>query len=101
MIPDLEALDLIPAHLGLSIGGAVLSMLAMQFYSSQHLDPHDSALTRWSKRAALAIVAASLLWSSLYAMERSWQPWPPFLLLCLGVDLFLLVLVVWRHKRSD
>jgi hypothetical protein len=91
-MPDLSMIDLLPLQAVLSVTGAMLAIYAMQLPSAL---PHGELWpARLMRRLGIALVAAGMLWSVRYAFYQGWQPWPPYILLLVGVNVALLAVVV-------
>lgn len=83
----------------LTLAAFFLALYVMQLTSSQHEDSADSLLIQWLRRASLAGVALSMLWSLGYSVTKQWQPWPPTIGLLIAVVLMLIVRVAAIHAR--
>lgn len=100
---DLDTLNLMPVHTALSLAGVLLAIWLMQLASCGKLAPDDKMCIRQMRRVSMAVVAGAMLWATLYGLDRAWQPWPPFLLLSLGVDMMLGTAIVgsyWNRKEE-
>lgn len=96
-----DGVDLVPIQMILSLLGAVLSMWYMQITGACY---HESRAVRCLRRFGIFLVAAALLWSVNYAYYRAWQPWPPYVLLLLGLNVALIAAILRDHevrKRSS
>lgn len=87
-------------HMISALVGCLLSLWAMSLSAQNAIGAGEPRCLRGLRRVALAAIGGGLLWSLSYGFERDWQPWPPFLLLCIGVDLWLTVAVVAGHLRQ-
>jgi hypothetical protein len=94
-----EAANLTKMHSILAIVGALLSVYVMNLISYEHEDEVDPSWLRWVRRSGLMLVALAFGWTINYSFEHNWQPWPPEILLMVGVDLGLVVRVVAIHLR--
>lgn len=95
----LESLNLLPVQTLLSITGALLAIYAMQL---PHARPYGELWpARLIRRLGVAMVAAGMLWSVRYALYQGWQPWPPYILVLIGINLSLLATIVSDSTRAD
>lgn len=95
----LETLDLQTLHVVLSICGVMLSTHLMQL--AWHNPEEGGLLLRLLRRGNLGLVAFGMLWSLSYATDRHWQPWPPALLINMGVDAMMMIrILVIRSMRG-
>jgi predicted acyltransferase len=93
----LESLDLLPLQTVLSITGALLAIYAMQL---PHSRPYGELWpARLVRRFGVALVAGGMLWSVRYAMYQGWQPWPPYILILIGINLALLAAIISDSTR--
>lgn len=86
-------------HLTLSFVGAFLTMWVMQLVSVGHIGRTDVPVLRLFRRLSLAVIGGGMLWSLDYGFERDWQPWPPFLVILLGIDMMLLMSVLGYYLK--
>lgn len=75
----------------LTLTAFFLALYVMNLTSSINEDAHDPPWIRWLRRASLAAVALSMLWSLGYSVTMGWQPWPPMIGLLAAVIMMLLV----------
>lgn len=87
----LDGVDFVPAQVVLSLTGAILSMWYMQIASNCS---HEPRIVWCARRFGVFLIAASLLWSVVFAYYRVWQPWPPYVLLLFGLNLALLAAII-------
>ncbi len=102
-MPNLDALNWVPVHVALSFAGFVFCLYLMQLVSRGAIGADDKGCVRFFRRLSMAIIAGGMLWSLAYGFDRNWQPWPPFLLLMLGVDMAMLNSIVgayWFQKHQ-
>lgn len=83
----LDQFDLVPIQIVLSISGALLSMWYIQLPST--IVVGESRALFCARRIGVGLVAIGLLWSVSYAYYRGWQPWAPYLIVLLGINLAL------------
>lgn len=100
MVPDLSNIDLIPLHLTLSILGAALCLWTMQLSGNNMIAKGEHYCLRIVRRTGLALVATGMLLSARYGFIQGWQPWPPSIVLYLGIDLTLLATVISANRRN-
>lgn len=81
--------------------GALACVWLMVLLNRRELYAVDSTVIRQARRAALAFVACGMLWAAKFYSETAWSPWPPYVLIVFGVDLFLLISIVSAHRRVD
>jgi len=93
---DTTQIDLLPVQTFLSITGALLAIYAMQLPHS--LPVGELWYARLSRRLGVALVAGGMLWSVRYAFYQGWQPWPPYILVLLGINLALVATVISGSK---
>lgn len=95
----LESFDLLPLQTVLSITGALLAIYAMQLPSA--LPAGEMSPARLMRRIGIAFVAGGMLWSVRYAFYHDWQPWPPYILILIGINVALLASVITGSSRSE
>lgn len=95
----IEGRDLSTLHSLLTLIGAGLAIYVMQLTSHEHEDAVDPAWIRWGRRFVLGCIALAFLWSLNYAQTKSWQPWPPEIMLVLAVIGQLAVRAAAIHLR--
>lgn len=95
----LEGHDLSTLHTILTLLGFGLTLYVMQLTSHENEDISDPPWLRWGRRMALGLVALALLWSLSYSETKRWQPWPPEMMLVLGVIGIMAVRAVAIHLR--
>jgi hypothetical protein len=83
----------------LLFGGAGSCVWLMVLLNRRELYATDTPLMRQARRASLASVAWGMLWAAQFYAQTSWTPWPPYLLIVSGVDLFLLISIISAHQR--
>ncbi len=96
-MPDVASIDLLPLQTVLSITGALLAIYAMQLPHTQPVGEFWCA--RLLRRLGVAMVAGGMLWSVRYAFYQGWQPWPPYILLLIGINLALLAMVITGSRQ--
>lgn len=85
---QLEKFDLVPAHMIASSVGVVLSAWLIQLSNFNRDETKGWRFCfRLLSRTSYAIVAVAMGWSVSFGLEQAWQPWPPFLILVIGMDL--------------
>lgn len=97
-----DHVDLISLQIVLSITGSLLAIYVMQIPGTRPFGEHWPA--RLMRRAGVAMVAAGMLWSVRYALYQGWQPWPPYLLVLLGINVALLATIITdsaSHGKSS
>lgn len=92
-------LDMDLIHFALVVSGVILSVWAMQLSGTRRLAGEERECIRWVRRFGLALYALSLLWSLDYAFQQNWTPWPPFLFIVAGGNLFLVASVLNGYRR--
>ena len=87
-------------YLGLVLTGATLIVWLMMLISNDQFISEPKAI-KDVRRTALAIMALGLLWGANYGFERQWTPWPPDIVMLVGLDLYLAVAIAsaYRHIR--
>jgi hypothetical protein len=95
----INAADFSKLHTLLAILGAFLAVYVMSLTSYEHEDAADPAWLQWIRRAGLALVALSFAWTFNYSIEHRWTPWPPEIMLMVGVLLGLAVRTIAIHLR--
>lgn len=93
-----EGHDLIALHAMMTLVGATLGLYVMQMVGRD--DRHPPPI-QWALRSSLAILTLSLLWSLHYSLRTQWQPWPPEILLHLGLIVLLATWAAILHSRID
>lgn len=93
-----DTLDLSALHTTLVMCGALLGVYVMQMVGRD--DRHPPPI-QWALRASLAVMTLALLWSLLYSMTKQWQPWPPEILLHVGLIILLATWAAILHNRID
>lgn len=91
----LDKVDLMPIQVVLSLSGALLSMWYLQTGISAAVN--EPRLLFCVRRLGVALMASGLLWSVSFAYYRSWQPWPPYLVTLLGINVALLGAILTAH----
>lgn len=87
-------INLVPVQFVLSIVGVFLALAVMQLSGNDRLAPGEKMCLRIFRRFAVATVAGGLLWAVSYGYAQDWQPWPPFVVIILGVDLMMAATVI-------
>lgn len=103
MLPDLDNINWIPAHMALSFLGFCLTLYLMSLVQRGVVGADDKGCVRFFRRLSMAIIAGAMLWSTAYGYNREWQPWPPFMLMCFGIDMMLfnsIVSAFWFQKGA-
>lgn len=95
-----ETINLWPAYIGASFGGAILCVFVSSLSVHGQIGANDSGSLRLGRRLSILIIALAMLWSVAYANEKSWQPWPGDLMIRLGIDLWLIVVAVSASRQS-
>ncbi len=96
---DLSHVDLVPFHFTLSVLGVALCLWVMQLSGNDRIARGERPCLRFMRRCGVALVATGMLWSVRYAFIQEWQPWPPSLVIYLGIDMALLATVITGHRR--
>lgn len=96
---DFSNIDLLPVQTFLSITGALLAIYIMQLPHAQPFGELWQA--RLLRRVGIATVAVGMLWSVRYAFYQGWQPWPPYLLVLVGINLALLATIITDKNRQS
>jgi cell division protein FtsW (lipid II flippase) len=84
-----DAADLMRAHIALALVGGLLAIYVANLTSFERDDHGEPAFLQWSRRVGYFVTAIALFWSVIYMDNHRWQPWPPMLLLMLGVVVML------------
>lgn len=87
----LEAADLTTVHTLLGLFGVLVSVYVMQLTRYEAEDAVDPWWLRGLRRIALAIMAWAFCWCLTYSENKSWQPWPPYVLTLFAIDMILLI----------
>ncbi len=99
---DLTTYDLRPVQIILALSGSFLAMAYMQMVSQDKIEPGEKTCFKWLRRVGIALTATGLLWSASFGIEKDWQPWPPFIVLCIGINCSLIAAVVTgQFKRKQ
>lgn len=77
-------IDLVPAQIVLSLSGAFLSMWYMQVIGNEATG--ETRSVRCVRRVGIFLIACGLLWSVNFAYYNDWQPWPPYILVLIGLN---------------
>jgi predicted acyltransferase len=99
-MPDLSHVDLVLPQFVLSLIGVVLCIWVMQLSGTRRIAGHERGCLRAMRRIGIALLACGLLWSLRYGYIQEWQPWPPFIVVLVGVDLTLLATVISGHLKA-
>lgn len=97
---DLAHVDLVPVHFTLSVVGVALCLWVMQLSGNKRIAKDERNCMRFVRRLGVALVATGMLWSVRYGFIQGWQPWPPSILIYLGIDMMLFASVISGHRRS-
>ena len=95
----LETVDLSSVFAIACIIGTMLSTFVMQATWAESENREHSAL-RWFRRVSQFALAATLLWAVSYAVETSWQPWPPVMALVISIDALMLGRAISMWMRA-
>ena len=96
----LSVYDLVPAFMLASLFGVVLCVRAMIDVAHSRIGPRDGPGTSWLRRMGLLVLGLALLESLAFGHEMSWQPWPPHLLLILGLNMWLFSSILSARQRN-
>lgn len=96
----LNEFDLVPAFLIASGIGVGLCIQVMIEISHERIGSRDHMFVRNLRRTGVLLVSLALLESLIFGYDRSWQPWPPHLMLIVGLDVWLLGVVVSAYSRN-
>lgn len=101
MVPDFHDIDLVPFHFMLSVAGVTLCLWVMQLSGNNRIAKGEAPCLRVTRRVGIALVATGMLFSVRYSFIQGWQPWPPTIILYLGIDMALLATVISAHRRMQ
>lgn len=87
----LESFDLRAPLMILALSGVLISVYVMTLTQYEAEDADDPPWIQHTRRVALGLLAWAFLWCLGYANYKSWQPWPPLLLLAFAVDCVLVI----------
>jgi len=96
----LDAMNLVPAFIALSTVGALLCAYVAVDIGNGHIASDESQTIRNGRRIGVVILGVALLWGLDYGNDRSWQPWPPYLIMIVGLDLWLGMIVAASCQRK-
>jgi len=83
----------------LLFAGALACVWLMMLLTRRELYATDSTIMRQMRRGSLACIACGMLWTAKFYSETSWSPWPPCILIVLGIDVFLIISIISAHQR--
>ncbi len=95
----IDATDWTRAYVVLTILAALLIVYVMNLTSYEQEDQCDPRWLQWGRRTGYLVTAGALLWSLIYMQNHSWQPWPPSVLLIVGIIVGASVRVIAIHLR--
>ena len=95
----LEGLDLRYLLAMLAILGFFLAVYVNQETHFQAEDISDPWWIRAIRPVAYLLLAWSFLWMLSYGNARSWQPWPPTILMIVAIDMILFIRAVAIRAR--
>lgn len=95
----INASDLSRIHSLLAIVGSLLAVYVMSVTSYEHEDRDDPVWLQHLRRIGLFALAIAFGWSFLYLHDKNWKPWPPEVLLMVGIIMGLAVRAVAIHLR--
>jgi hypothetical protein len=96
---DLQHFDLVPYHVAASLVGMFGALWLIKLSTHDKIGAEDKLCFRWVARLAYALIGVSMGWSATFGLEKGWQPWPPFLLMCIAVDLRLLASIAAAYFK--
>lgn len=88
-------------YLGLVLTGATLMVWLMMLISNGQFINTEPNWMKETRRVALTVSALGLLWGAKYCFEKNWTPWPPDIVLLIGIDLYfgMAIASAYRHSR--
>lgn len=96
----LDRFDLTSAFIIAAFIGAFSALMIMQIKTQEDLQrPDVPGWFSWMRRFSWFLVAMMLFWCVGYAHTRSWQPWPPVVLLVIALDFNWVIRIVSFHMR--
>jgi uncharacterized membrane protein len=81
----IDATNWTHAFILLSIVAAFMIAYVMNLTSFEHEDRSDPNWLQWIRRTGYLLTAVGLLWGVQYMQGHSWQPWPPAVLVNVGI----------------
>lgn len=101
MITDwLAGYDLVPAFMLFSLIGVAMCVRVMIEVAHERIGSRDHPLVRVLRRTGLLLVSLALLESLVFGHDKMWQPWPPHLMMVVGLDIWLLGVNVSAYYRN-
>lgn len=99
----LEGWNLSPVFFTITLGAAVLTVLVMQATSHYRINAADPVWHQNLYRFVLMAIACTFLWMFSFAWDKSWQPWPPLLILVMLYDVLLAarLFIVYSKAAED
>lgn len=97
---DLQHFDLGIYHFTASIVGVVSALWLVKLSTHNRVGTNDKLCFQWASRLAYALIGVSMGWSAMFAVEQNWQPWPPFLLMCLAIDMRMITSIISVYVRE-
>lgn len=99
MLKLADIFDYAVPHFVLALTGGVLCLWVMQLMAIGHIGENDTALMRFVRRLSVATVGGGMLWSLVYGLDRAWQPWPPYLVVMVGINVMMGMAVVSFYRK--
>lgn len=99
VLDRIDQLDLTRLHNVVAVLGVMMSIYVMMLTSYEHEDRDDPLWLQWARRLAFATVATGYLWTLSYSATRKWEPWPPEIMLMVGILFVVVVRAVAIHLR--
>lgn len=98
----LDTADLVSLHFIACAMGVLLCLFVMQAIATEVIKfENECAISYATRRAALGLVALSMVWAMSYAARTGWQPWPPDLAIIASVDLLLATSLILAYRKRQ
>jgi cell division protein FtsW (lipid II flippase) len=95
----LEKLNLVPVFLVATMFASMISIYIMQVTSSHGVNSKEPLWVQNIHRAILMLIALTFVWMISFSFDRSWQPWPPMLILVILYDALMVVRAYLIHLK--
>lgn len=99
LLDAIDAFDLTRLHGVLAFVGFFMTVYVMSLTGYEHEDRDDPAWLQWVRRVGYGTVALAFLWSLDYSHDHGWRPWPPELMLMIGIVIGMVVRATAIHLR--
>ena len=95
-----DNVDLVFVHQAACFAGIFLSLWCMQLFGRDVFEEQSCPSARFLRRFAMVVLGIAFCWSIAYTIDRHWQPWPSDVLATIGIDLYLVSIIIAAANRQ-